>query len=87
MGAFWEEITAGFVQAAADQIEREREAGLAPPGPTSAKALATALIWMNERCFYTALLEADPSLEPDELVDTLTTVWLRSVYGGNGVPG
>jgi AcrR family transcriptional regulator len=84
MGAFWEEITAGFVQAAAAQIEREREAGLAVPGPPSAKALATALIWMNERCFYTASLEADPSLQGDELIDTLTAVWLRSIYGPSG---
>jgi TetR/AcrR family transcriptional regulator, ethionamide resistance regulator len=81
MGAFWEQITAGFVQAAADQIEREREAGLAPPGPPSAKALATALSWMNERCFYTSSFEADPSLEGDELIDTLTAVWVRAVYG------
>jgi TetR/AcrR family transcriptional regulator, ethionamide resistance regulator len=85
MGPFWEEVTSGFVEAAAAQIEREREAGLAIPGPPSAKALATALIWMNERCFYTASLEAEPSLEEDELIDTLTAVWLRSVYGPAGV--
>jgi AcrR family transcriptional regulator len=84
MGPFWEEITAGFVEAAAAQIEREREAGLAIPAPPGAKALATALIWMNERCFYTASLGAEPSLEGDELVDTLAAVWLRTVYGPAG---
>jgi AcrR family transcriptional regulator len=85
MGSFWEQITAGFVQAAADQIDRERKAGIAPPGPPSAKALATALVWMNERCFYTSSFEADPSLDGDELIDTLTAVWLRAVYGSNSV--
>jgi AcrR family transcriptional regulator len=82
MGRYWEAITAGFVEAAAGKIRRERRSGVAPDGP-EAKSLATALIWMNERCFYTAAAGASPSLAPDELVDTLTTVWLRSVYGSD----
>lgn len=81
MERFWEIITRRFVDAVAVQIEREREAGLAPDGPPSAHALATALIWMDERCFYTASLGIDPSLSYDELIETLTTVWLRSIYG------
>jgi AcrR family transcriptional regulator len=81
MERFWEAITRRFVEAVAVQIDREREAGLAPDGPPSARALATALIWMNERCFYTASLGIDPSLNYDELIETLTTVWLRSIYG------
>jgi hypothetical protein len=36
---------------------------------------------MNERCFYTASLGIDPSLSYDELIETLTTVWLRTIYG------
>jgi AcrR family transcriptional regulator len=81
MERFWEAITRRFVDAVAVQIDREREAGLAPDGPPSARALATALIWMDERCFYTASLGTDPSLSYDELIETLTTVWLRSIYG------
>ena len=45
-----------------------------------AQSLAKALIWMNERCFYTSSLGADPSLSDDELVPTLTAIWLRSIY-------
>ena len=81
MDHFWEEVTRRFVDAVAVQIDREREAGLALDGPPSAHALATALIWMNERCFYTASLGTNPSLSDDELVETLTAVWLRSIYG------
>jgi AcrR family transcriptional regulator len=81
MGRFWEGITAGFVEAAAGMIERERRAGRAAAGPPSAKALATALIWMNERSFYTASIGATPSVANEELVETLTTIWLRAVYG------
>jgi len=77
---FWEEIVSRFVEASAARIRRDRRAGLAPDEGPSAKALATALIWMNERCFYTASLGAEPTLGERELVATLTTVWMRAVY-------
>jgi hypothetical protein len=35
---------------------------------------------MNERCFYTSSLGADPALADDELVPTLTAIWLRAIY-------
>ena len=81
MDRFWETITRRFVDAVAVRIEEERDAGLARPAPPDAHALATALIWMNERCFYTASIGTNPSLTYDELIETLTTVWLRSIYG------
>ncbi len=81
MGSYWEGITTGFVEAAAARIRRERNAGVAPGGAPGPKALATALIWMNERCFYTAAIGATPSLSGGEIVDTLTAIWMRSVYG------
>jgi AcrR family transcriptional regulator len=77
--AFWEDIVRRFVEQSAARIADEREDGAAPPGPDPA-ALAKALIWMNERCFYTNSLGADPSLSDDELVPTLTAIWLRSIY-------
>jgi AcrR family transcriptional regulator len=80
MGSYWEGITSGFVEAAAAKIRRERRGGLAPDVPPGPKALATALIWMNERCFYTSSLGADPALADDELVPTLTAIWLRAIY-------
>jgi TetR/AcrR family transcriptional regulator, ethionamide resistance regulator len=76
---FWEDIVRRFVEQSAARIEDERAAGAAPPGPEP-EALAKALIWMNERCFYTNSLEADPSLSDAELVPTLTAIWLRSIY-------
>jgi TetR/AcrR family transcriptional regulator, ethionamide resistance regulator len=78
---FWEQITARFVDASAEQIKLERRSGNAPEGPPSAKAMATALIRMSERCFYTASLGAEPSLADRELVTTLTTIFLRAIYG------
>jgi hypothetical protein len=43
--------------------------------------LATALIRMSERCYYTASLGAEPTLTDRELITTLTTVFLRAIYG------
>jgi AcrR family transcriptional regulator len=77
--AFWEDVVRRFVEQSAARIADEREDGAAPPGPDP-EALAKALIWMNERCFYTNSLGADPSLSDDELVPTLTAIWLRSIY-------
>ena len=81
MGRYWEAIAAGFVEAAAAKITRERRAGAAPAGSPDPRALATALVWMNERCLYTASIGAPTSLSTKELVDTLSTIWLRSIYG------
>jgi TetR/AcrR family transcriptional regulator, ethionamide resistance regulator len=78
---FWEEITDRFIEAAAEQIKRARRARLAPEGPPSAKALATTLIRMSERCYYTASLGSGPALTDRELTSTLTTVFLRAIYG------
>jgi hypothetical protein len=36
---------------------------------------------MSERCFYMASLGAEPSLPERELSVTLTTVFLRAIYG------
>jgi hypothetical protein len=36
---------------------------------------------MNERCFYTSFAGIDPSLAEDELVPTLTEIWMRTLYG------
>jgi AcrR family transcriptional regulator len=81
MRRFWEDAVSRFVEASAEQIERARtEAGATDGGP-SPRALATALIWMNERCFYTNSIGASPSLSDEELVDTLTAIWVRAVHG------
>ncbi|MBA3262593.1 MAG: TetR/AcrR family transcriptional regulator [Thermoleophilaceae bacterium] len=77
--AVWEDVVRRFVEQSAARITDERSCGAAPPGPEP-EALAKALIWMNERCFYTNSLGADPSLADAELVPTLTAIWLRSIY-------
>jgi len=73
-------IARRFVDATAAQIEREREAGLAPSAPPDARRLAAILTGMNDRAFYDASLRPPSRQRDRELVQALTTVWLRSVY-------
>jgi AcrR family transcriptional regulator len=75
----WGEVLDRFTTAAAAQIEKDRDAGVAPPGPPAA-ALAGALIAMNERCFYFAIVGTGEATDP-QLVDALTWIWLSAVYG------
>ncbi len=77
--AVWGGVIARFTEAAAVQIERDREQGVAPPG-ADAHRLAGVLIAMNERCFYYAVSAGDPR-EDAALADTLTGVWLAAIYG------
>ena len=85
MRAFWEDTIRRFVEQSARSIREERGAGDAPDGPDP-EALAKALIWMNERCFYTSSLGLGPALSHEELVPTLTAIWLRAIYGDVTLP-
>lgn len=80
MRQFWSDIARRFITAVADQIEAERAAGIAPAGPPRAKSLATALISMNDEVFFHHSRTRKSAAADRELVDTLTTIWMRSVY-------
>ncbi|MGH9206717.1 MAG: hypothetical protein ACRD1G_09195, partial [Acidimicrobiales bacterium] len=79
--AFWAGIGGRVVTEMAAGIDRERAEGRALPGPPSALDLAWALSHMYWRAGRQATL--DPSSTPDDqcLVETLTTVSLRAIYG------
>jgi len=80
MREFWTGVARRFVEATASQIEIEREAGVAPAGP-DARSLAAVLVAMNEQAFLSRSRSRRSAARDRELVDTLTCVWLRSVYG------
>jgi TetR/AcrR family transcriptional regulator, ethionamide resistance regulator len=74
---FWRALAARFVDATRDRIEREQAEGRAEP--VRAADTAFALVWMTERACYQ---HADQGRgEPDALIEALTGIWLRSVYG------
>jgi AcrR family transcriptional regulator len=77
----WSEVARRFIRSTAVQIESERNAGLAMPGPPSAQSLARVLVMMNETsCFQQSMMRKSPTWDA-ELVDTLATIWVRSIYG------
>ena len=84
--ALWSEVMEGFVAETAAAIDAERARGAAPPGPP-ARDLAVALNWMNERVIHVSATGQTPALAEADLLDVLLTVWLRTVYGGDGPPG
>ena len=75
---FWRSTLGRFVDATERRIEEERVAGRAPVA--QARATACARTWMTERTLYQDLVQDSPVPKPD-LVDALTGIWLRGVYG------
>lgn len=80
MRDFWAEVARRFVDATAEQITIEREAGVAPPGP-DARSMAAALVSMNEQAFQNRSRARRSAARDRELVDTLTVIWVRAIYG------
>ena len=74
--AFYEGLIRRFVDATAEHLRRELDAGrLRPLEPDS---IAEALVWMAERCNYAfLLLEGRPK---SEVVDSLTAIWIHAIY-------
>jgi AcrR family transcriptional regulator len=77
----WIGIIDRFTTSIAAEIDRERAAGSAPPGPDSHQ-LASVLLWSTAHCLHIAGTDANRHM-PDEagLFDTMMTVWVRSIYG------
>lgn len=78
--AQWDTILGRFIDAAAASIERDRADGVAISGPP-ARSLAAALMWMGERNLELMSLRSDNAIPLDDMAETVTTIWLRSVYG------
>jgi TetR/AcrR family transcriptional regulator, ethionamide resistance regulator len=77
-------VWSGFMQKWIDQtaamITAERVRGAAPETIPAAD-LATSLNQMNERTMMAALSAETPSVDEDRVVDTLTHIWVSSIYG------
>jgi TetR/AcrR family transcriptional regulator, ethionamide resistance regulator len=80
-------VWAGFMQKWIDQttamISAERARGVAPDTIPAAD-LATSLNQMNERTMMAALSAEKPAVDEDRVVDTLTHIWVTSIYGEPG---
>ena len=79
MRALWLGIAERFIEATAEHIRSEQDAGLIP-GTLDPRATAEALFWMAERCCYTYLGRRERS--PDQVVEGLAPVWTAALYPG-----
>jgi TetR/AcrR family transcriptional regulator, ethionamide resistance regulator len=76
----WAQIMEGWTVHVIERIEAERERGAAVSG-TEPRALATALLQMNERVMRAIFVEETPAVAEDQVIDTLSHIWLSSIYG------
>jgi TetR/AcrR family transcriptional regulator, ethionamide resistance regulator len=80
----WHRIVDRFVDATRRRIEDLQSSGRAAVRE-DARATAFALCWMIERTFNQQLVLGAP-LSEQALVEALTGIFLRAVYGANGRP-
>ncbi|AHC23189.1 MULTISPECIES: TetR/AcrR family transcriptional regulator [Actinomycetes] len=78
--AVWAGLMQKWIGLTAALINAERQRGAAPD-TLPALDLATSLNLMNEKMMMAALAEDRPSVQHDRVVDTLTHIWLTSIYG------
>jgi AcrR family transcriptional regulator len=78
-GDQWRDRLGTYVEQLTELIERERQAGRAAPAPPSARAISSAWFWMLEHEFYELNGRKHSKADERELVDTLTTIFFRSI--------
>jgi TetR/AcrR family transcriptional regulator, ethionamide resistance regulator len=79
--ALWSTFMQKCVGNTAALITAERKRGAAPD-TIPAEDLATSLNLMNERAMTAAFLTEVPAVPDERVVDTLTHIWLTSIYNG-----
>ena len=78
--AMWNGFMGKWIDQTAAMITAERDRGAAPE-TIPALDLATSLNQMNERTMMAALVAEEPSVSHDRVVDTLSHIWVTSIYG------
>jgi AcrR family transcriptional regulator len=79
--SFWSQVTDAVVMEAAAVIDRLRATGTALCGPPTSLDLAWALTHMYWRAGQQASLGSGTTHNDDQLVETLTIITLRAIYG------
>ena len=83
----WLEMLGNLTERLASAIERDREAGIAPPG-ADADALAASLVWTAERAFHVAMTGVHPILvDARSVIEPLVQLFVGTIYGPRGAAG
>jgi len=78
---FWDTISEEFIGELAASIEAQRQAGRSKPAPPSSSNLAHALAAMMWRAGYELSLDRPWTKDSEAMVQTLTTIQLRAIFG------
>lgn len=84
--AVWSDFMQKWIDQTAVMISAERARGVAPETVPAAD-LATSLNQMNERTMMATLSAEQPAVSEERVVDTLTHIWVSSIYAESGQPG
>jgi AcrR family transcriptional regulator len=78
----WISVIDRFTQAVAEELDREKQAGLACHAIDS-QVIAATLIWSTVQCLYISGMGVEPNL-PDEsaALSALITLWRSALYAG-----
>jgi AcrR family transcriptional regulator len=76
----WTELMGSYTRVTATKIDADRRAGLTRADVGEPEHLAAALTWLGERLYYLAAIGLPPFDDQDVLVDTLTTIWMNTLY-------
>jgi AcrR family transcriptional regulator len=74
--AFYGSLIRRFVDATAEHLRRELDAGRLRPLETD--VVAEALVWMAERCAYALFLIEDRPVS--DVIEPLTGIWVNALY-------
>lgn len=80
LGELWTGLMAGYTDSTRAKIEADRRAGLTRDDLGDPAHVAAALTWLGERLYYLAAIGQPPFDDQDALVDTLTGVWMKTLY-------
>ncbi|MHB8691533.1 MAG: TetR/AcrR family transcriptional regulator [Solirubrobacteraceae bacterium] len=81
LGAQWLAFVERFSESVGAEIDRQREAGLAPAGVDS-RQLAASLLWTTQNLMYVATSDAQPNVLTEQgALETLRTIWIGAIYG------
>lgn len=84
--AMWLRYIEIFAEDVAAEIDRERTAGVAPPGGDS-RRLASLLLWSTGHCLYIAGLGIDEHLRDEASISQeLLALWMGAIYGDTAPP-
>jgi TetR/AcrR family transcriptional regulator, ethionamide resistance regulator len=77
----WFATLGHFGRRLAERIDRDRAAGIAPPGADS-EALAASLAWATERAFHIAIGGHHTTLtDVDSIIEPLVQLYVGTIYG------